>query len=190
MGKLPRRNTTKIYAFAYKNVFSSFHLPFIIYIQFSAFVSDCLFIVFNNHDYNMNAEKVLVTSTGLFAGVALGISISGVPTIAISQRPKDTWQKLYDTGKNTVVPILLTTAIAGGMAYSRTKNPRILAATIIGAFPLPFTVLGMGSNIKQLQSSNNADPRVHELTNTWAKLHWVRTIAGLTSFGLVVFTVL
>lgn len=138
----------------------------------------------------MNAEKVLITSTGLFAGVALGISISGVPTIAISQRPKDTWQKLYVTGKNTVIPILLTTAIAGGMVYSRTKNPRILAATIIGAFPIPFTVLAMGSNIKQLESSSNADPRVQELANKWAKLHWVRTVAGLTSFGLAVYTIL
>jgi Domain of unknown function (DUF1772) len=138
----------------------------------------------------MNAEKVLVASTGLFAGVALGISLSGVPTIAISQRPKDTWQKLYDTGKYTVLPLLLTTAIAGGMVYSRTKNPKILATTIIGAFPMPFTLLVMGGNIKSLESSSNADPNVTELTAKWAELHWVRTVAGLTSFGLAVYTLL
>ncbi|KAI8580744.1 hypothetical protein K450DRAFT_235751 [Umbelopsis ramanniana AG] len=138
----------------------------------------------------MNAEKVLITSTGLFAGVALGVSLSGVPTIAISQRPKDTWEKLYVTGRNTVVPLLLTTAVAGSMVYSRTKNPKILATTIIGAFPLPFTVLVMGSNVKTLQSSSNADPRVPELAATWAKLHWVRTVAGITSFGLAVYTLM
>jgi uncharacterized membrane protein YidH (DUF202 family) len=48
----------------------------------------------------------------------------------------------------------------------------------------------MGSNIKQLESSSNADPKVQELANTWAKLHWVRTVAGLTSFGLAVYTLL
>jgi hypothetical protein len=76
------------------------------------------------------------------------------------------------------------------MLYARTKDPRVLTAALIGFSPVPFTVLAMGSNIKSLQSSSNADPKVLELTNTWANLHLVRTAAGLVSFGLAVYTLL
>ncbi|KAH8550729.1 hypothetical protein BGW37DRAFT_498257 [Umbelopsis sp. PMI_123] len=135
----------------------------------------------------MSLEKVFIGSTGLFAGFTLAISVSAVPTIAISQKPKDTWQKIYVTGKNTVIPFLLTTAVSGGLLYSRTRNPKILAATIIGAFSMPFTLLGMRSNIKTLEGLSNADPKVPELTRTWANLHMVRTVAGITSFGLALY---
>jgi Domain of unknown function (DUF1772) len=138
----------------------------------------------------MNAEKIFVASTGLYAGFALGVSVSAAPTIAISQKPKDSWQKIYDTGKMVVVPMAIITAISGGMLYARTKDPRILTAAIIGFSPVPFTLLAMGSNIKRLQTSSNADPKVLELADTWANLHWVRTAAGLASFGLAVFTLL
>lgn len=138
----------------------------------------------------MNAEKIFVASTGLYAGFVLAISVSGVPAIAVSQKPKDVWQKLFDTGKVSVVPMAFITAISGGMLYTRTKDPRILAATLIGFSPVPFTLLAMGSNIRRLQSSSNADPKVLELTNTWANLHLVRTAAGLVSFGLAIYTLL
>ncbi|KAH8550730.1 hypothetical protein BGW37DRAFT_74746 [Umbelopsis sp. PMI_123] len=135
----------------------------------------------------MSLEKVLIGSTGLYAGFTLAISVSAVPTIAISQKPKDTWQKIYDTGKFVVVPLILTTAVSGGLLYSRTQNPKILAATIVGASTLPFTLLAMSSNIKRLESSSNADPKVPELARTWANLHMVRTVAGITSFGLALY---
>ena len=138
----------------------------------------------------MNAEKIFVASTGLYAGFTLGISVSGVPVIAVSQKPKDAWQKIYDTGKMAVVPMAFITAISGGMLYARTKDPRVLTAALIGFSPVPFTILAMGSNIKRLQSSSNTDPKVLELTNTWANLHLVRTAAGLASFGLAVYTLL
>ncbi|KAG2176854.1 hypothetical protein INT44_007518 [Umbelopsis vinacea] len=138
----------------------------------------------------MYAEKLFIASTGLYAGYAFGISVSGAPTIAVSQKPKDSWQTIYDTGKMVVVPLAFITAVSGGLMYARTKDPRILAATVIGFSPVPFTVLAMRSNIKRLQSSSNADPRILELTNTWANLHWVRTAAGLVSFGLAIFTLL
>ncbi|KAI8580745.1 hypothetical protein K450DRAFT_235753 [Umbelopsis ramanniana AG] len=138
----------------------------------------------------MNAEKIFIASTGLYAGFAFGVSVSGAPTIAVSQKPKDSWQTIYDSGKMVVVPLAFITAISGGMMYARTKDPRILAATLFGFSPVPFTALAMRSNIKSLQSSSNADPRVLELTNTWTNLHWVRTAAGLASFGLAVFTLL
>jgi hypothetical protein len=135
----------------------------------------------------MSLEKVLIGSTGLYAGFTLAISVSAVPTIAISQKPKDTWQKIYDTGKFVVVPLVLTTAVSGGLLYSRTQNPKILAATIVGASTLPFTLLAMSSNIKRLESSSNADPKVPEFARTWANLHMVRTVAGITSFGLALY---
>ncbi|KAH8550731.1 hypothetical protein BGW37DRAFT_74789 [Umbelopsis sp. PMI_123] len=138
----------------------------------------------------MSLEKVFIGSTGLFAGFTLAISVSAVPTIAISQKPKDTWQKIYDTGKFVVVPLLLVTAVSGGLLYSRTQNLKVLAATIVGTFPLAFTLLAMNSNIKKLEGLSNADPKVPELTKKWADFHLVRTAAGITSFGLALYALM
>ncbi|KAH8550904.1 hypothetical protein BGW37DRAFT_468009 [Umbelopsis sp. PMI_123] len=120
----------------------------------------------------MSLEKVFIGSTGLFAGFTLAISVSAVPTIAISQKPKDTWQKIYDTGKFVVVPLLLVTAVSGGLLYSRTQNLKVLAATI------------------KLEGLSNADPKVPELTKKWADFHLVRTAAGITSFGLALYALM
>jgi hypothetical protein len=135
-------------------------------------------------------ERVFIAATGIYAGMTLSISISGVPAIYISQKPKDTWKTIYDTGKTLAIPLVLATAISGGMLYQRTSNPKILAATIIGAFPMPFTALVMRSNIKALESASNVDPNVKDLTRTWAKLHAVRTVAGIASFGIAIYSLL
>lgn len=85
---------------------------------------------------------------------------------------------------------MLTTAISGGMLYSRTDNPRVLAATILASFPIPFNILFMRPNIKALESSSNADPKVQDLADTWAKLHAMRTVFGLASFSMTIFSLL
>jgi hypothetical protein len=136
------------------------------------------------------ADRVLIVSTGLFAGVTLAVSLVAVPGITASTKRRESWQRVYDTGKLLVVPLMLTTLISGGLLYAKTPNPKILAATLIGGFPLPFTAIAMRSNINALQASGNNDPKVDGLVNTWAKLHNVRTAAGLVSFGLAVFALI
>ncbi|KAJ2959413.1 hypothetical protein NQZ79_g5183 [Umbelopsis isabellina] len=134
------------------------------------------------------ADRVFIASTGLFAGVALGVTLVAAPVVDISTTKKrDSWAKLYENGRNVVVPLVLTTAISGGLLYYKTPNPRILAATIIGAFPAPFTILAMRSTNLAIEASSNSDPKVNDLLKTWNQLHNVRTLAGLVSFGLAVY---
>ncbi|KAG2184802.1 hypothetical protein INT43_000715 [Umbelopsis isabellina] len=133
------------------------------------------------------ADRALIASTGLMAGFTLAVTFVASPLVDISTKKRDTWSRLYENGAKMAVPLALTTAISGGMLYYKTPNPRILAATIIGAFPIPFTVLAMSPTNKAIENSSNNDPKVDGLVNKWNQLHNVRTLVSVVSFGLAVY---
>lgn len=134
------------------------------------------------------ADRALIASTGLFAGFTLAVTLVASPLIDISPKKRDIWAKLYGNGSRIAIPLTLITAISGGSLYYKTSNPRILALTLIGAFPIPFTALAMRPTNMAIENSSNNDPKVNDLVNTWNKLHNVRTLVSLVSFGLAIYT--
>lgn len=132
-------------------------------------------------------EGLFLFSTGLFAGMALFISYAVRRIVNSSNRPRDTWNAIYESGKTFAIGTVLVAVVSGAVSSYRTRDGWILAATILIALPMVWTIGVILKTVKVMQESDNEDENFPVLLNRWFHLHNVRTILSFAAFicGLI-----
>jgi len=140
-------------------------------------------------------SRVLTLSTGIFAGMNLGISCVVVPGILESNDPLPVWKMVYKGASKIAVASLLTSATTATLCFVKngmgSGSAGFLATGILSFSIIPYTLLMMKPVNDHLFSLNpKEEPKnVKEIVRQWDKLHWVRTIVGILVFGSHVFKI-
>jgi hypothetical protein len=128
-------------------------------------------------------------STGLFSGMALSVSLMGVPAIRKTSDPLPAWKAFYENGAKFAVSTVLTTAVAGSYNFYETGNRAFLLSTALHLTIIPITIFAMGAGIKRLyQLDTRADSEIRKEIEKWAGLHWIRTFFGVSAFLVVLLS--
>jgi hypothetical protein len=130
-----------------------------------------------------------LAATGLFAGAALYVTLvehparmACGPMMAVAQ-----FRRSYPRGAALQAPLAILAGLAGAGAWLAGAGLAWLAAGVLQALVVPYTLLVvMPVNRRLLDPALEPDtPEAVRLLHRWAALHLVRTIAGLVALALM-----
>ncbi|KAL1915201.1 uncharacterized protein VTP21DRAFT_7477 [Calcarisporiella thermophila] len=156
------------------------------------------------------AEIGCITSTALFAGVALAYNCIIIPGLkeASSEVGESTrhWGVHYEKGKNTQIKLIAGSALTGALATYLGSPRAFLYAGGIIALNAPYTLLcimptnakllDLGKQITNLEKKGDSGEKGKKekvdkereasvLIEHWTKLHSVRTVLGISAVALI-----
>jgi hypothetical protein len=128
-------------------------------------------------------------ATGLFAGAALYVTLvehparlACGPMMAVAQ-----FRRSYPRGAALQAPLAIVGGLAGAGAWLAGAGTAWLAAGLLLALVVPYTVLAVATvNRRLLDPALEPDtPEAVGLLHRWGHLHLVRTAIGLVALALV-----
>lgn len=140
-----------------------------------------------------NETKLTLVSTalaGIFSGAALYINAVEHPArgqCSVDVAHKQ-WDKSYNIAKFFQGSLAFVGGIVGIVNYVLNKNKLTLWAGALLFSVIPFTFAAiMPTNKILLGTPKKEDEEIQNLLGKWGKLHAVRTVASLISFGIFLY---
>jgi hypothetical protein len=128
-------------------------------------------------------------ATGLFAGAALYVSLVEHPARQACGPPMAVaeFRRSYPRGAALQAPLAILGGLAGVGAWLAGAGAAWLAAGLLLALAVPYTLLAlMAVNRRLLDPALEPDtPEAVRLLRRWGSLHLVRTAIGLAAFALM-----
>jgi hypothetical protein len=143
-----------------------------------------------------NDKWAALVATG-FAGIVTGCLtfVSAVDTRSFLTHVKEKkgtdlakahFQVWWPYGRDLMVPLLGTTALAQGTAWFLSRDKSWIMSGICLFLVGPYTRLVLGEDIEKLRSSTSEE--VQEATKRFCMLHHMRTLMAAAGFGLSLVT--
>jgi len=142
-----------------------------------------------------NVSKVLTVSSGIFAGMNLGLSLGVVPAILKSKDPLPVIKEVYSRCSKIAIPCVLVSTTAGLSCFIRNGMRRgdigFLVAGGLSACVIPWTsfmIMPINDHLFSMRPDEDTKV-VKERVKRWGEFHWVRTLIGVTVFTLHVLKI-
>ncbi|CAD8072603.1 unnamed protein product [Paramecium primaurelia] len=127
---------------------------------------------------------------GLFSGASIYINVVEHPArlscgadVAYNQ-----WVPSYKRAAKWQASLAFLGGLVGIINYAKYQNKLTLKAGLLLASVIPFTLIAiMPTNKILLEQTNLEDDSKIALLKQWGKLHAVRTVASLISFGIFLY---
>ena len=129
-------------------------------------------------------QLALITAAA-FAGAAIYVTVAEQPARLVLDDDAllRQWQSSYPRASVMQASLALGSALLGAAAYASSGDGRWLAGAVLIFANLPFTILVILPTNKRLQAlaPAAADLGTRRAIETWARLHLVRDVLGLSA---------
>lgn len=137
----------------------------------------------------MLAEGIALGATGIFAGLALQVSLAEHPArLALLAKARlKQWQVSAGYNQTLALPFALAGGAAGLAAWIETGGLLWLAGALLVAATLPVSLLLIAPIGRRLRALDprDAGPTSNALIASWGRRHAARTAMGITAEALL-----
>ena len=137
----------------------------------------------------MLAQGIALGATGIFAGLALQVSLAEHPArLALLAKARlRHWQVSADGDRALALPFAVVGGAAGLAAWMETGGLLWLAGALLVAATLPVSLLLIAPVGRRLRALDprDAGPTSNALIASWGRRHAARTAMGLTAEALL-----
>lgn len=135
-------------------------------------------------------EQLATACAGIFAGVALCISVVHQPAAAElgGTTPALLFRPMYRRAAPMQAGLAVVGSLAGLVAWLSGSGVSWFAGAVLLGSVVPFTLLRIAPINDRLlaRDLDPADPEVASLLRQWARLHGIRSLAGMLAFVVFV----